>query len=380
MKNNIKNEIVILSGKGGVGKSTVAANLAISLALKGYKTGLLDVDIHGPSIPTILGLENARAEGTDKIIFPCSYGDNLLKVISIAFLLNNADDAIIWRGPAKTGIIKQFIEDVVWEELDYLIIDCPPGTGDEPLSVVQLLEDVTGAVIVTSPQKLAVTDVRKSINFCKKLNVPVLGVIENMSGFVCPECNKTIDIFKSGGGEKMAQDMNVPFLGKIPLDPGIVEAGDSGKPFVEFFSETGTAKIIEDIIKPIILYQNNKLELQKENIKTMKIAVPTHGGKLCLHFGHCEVFTLIDVDKTTKTITRKEELTPPPHEPGVLPKWLSEQKADVIIAGGMGSRARTLFEEYNIKVIVGTEETDPEKVVLNYLNDTLKTGLNTCDH
>ncbi len=252
MKNNIKNKIVVLSGKGGVGKSTVAANIAMSLALNGYKTGLLDVDIHGPSIPTILGLEGARAESTEQFLFPLVYGDDLLKVISIAFLLNNADDAIIWRGPAKTGVIKQFIENVAWEELDYLVVDCPPGTGDEPLSVVQLLEDVTGAVIVTTPQKLAIADVRKSVNFCKKVNVPVLGVIENMSGFVCPECNKTVDIFKSGGGEKMAQDMNVPFLGKIPIDPKIVEAGDSGKPFIYFYGETPTAKIMEDIINQIV--------------------------------------------------------------------------------------------------------------------------------
>ncbi len=252
MQNLIKNKIVVLSGKGGVGKSTVAANIALSLALKGYKTGLLDVDIHGPSIPTLLGLEKSRALGNETTLFPCDYGDGLLKVISIAFLLDNADDAIIWRGPAKAGVIKQFIENVEWGELDYLIVDCPPGTGDEPLSVIQLLEDVTGAVVVTTPQKLAISDVRKSVNFCEKVNVPVLGVIENMSGFVCPECNKTVDIFKSGGGEQMAQEMNIPFLGKIPLDPAVVEAGDSGKPFVYFYSKTQTAKIMEEIIDKLI--------------------------------------------------------------------------------------------------------------------------------
>ena len=258
MENNIKNKIVVLSGKGGVGKSTVAANIAISLALNGYKTGLLDVDIHGPSIPTILGLENARAKGTEESLIPCSYGDDLLKVVSIAFLVNNADDAIIWRGPAKTGVIKQFIENVEWGELDYLIVDCPPGTGDEPLSVIQLLENVIGSVIVTTPQKLAIADVRKSVNFCGKVNVPVLGVIENMSGFVCPECNKTVDIFKSGGGEEMAKDMNVPFLGKIPIDPNIVEAGDSGRPFIYHYSKTPTGKIMGKIIDEIIKHENNE--------------------------------------------------------------------------------------------------------------------------
>lgn len=264
MNNNIKNKIVVLSGKGGVGKSTVAANIAMSLALNGYRTGLLDVDIHGPSIPTILGLENERASGTEDSVFPIEYGKGTLKVISIAFMLKEADNAIIWRGPAKTGVIKQFIENVEWGDLDYLVVDCPPGTGDEPLSVIQLLEDVTGAVIVTTPQKLAITDVRKSVNFCEAVNTPVLGVIENMSGFVCPDCNKTVDIFKSGGGEKMAQDMGIPFLGKIPIDPNIVEAGDSGKPFVYFYGETTTAKIMEKIIEEIIGKITQKVAEKRE--------------------------------------------------------------------------------------------------------------------
>jgi len=247
----IKNKIVVMSGKGGVGKSTVAANIAMSLALKGYKTGLLDVDIHGPSIPTIFGLENQRLQGTEDKMFPIGFGENL-KIISIGFLMDNVNSAIIWRGPAKTGLIQQFIKDVEWGELDYLIVDCPPGTGDEPLSLIQIMESITGAVIVTTPQKLAIADVKKSINFCEKLAVPVIGVIENMSGFICPECHKTVDIFKSGGGENMAHDMNVPFLGKIPLDPNIVEAGDSGKPFLYFYSETPTAKIMEGILDQIL--------------------------------------------------------------------------------------------------------------------------------
>lgn len=249
--NKIKNKIVVMSGKGGVGKSTVAANIAMSLALQGYKTGLLDVDIHGPSIPTIFGVEKERATGTETSLNPITFGDNL-KIISIGFLIDDSEGAIIWRGPAKSGVIQQFIKDVEWGELDYLIVDCPPGTGDEPLSAVQILGEGTKAVIVTTPQKLAITDVKKSVNFCKKVNVPIIGIIENMSGFFCPECNKTIEIFKSGGGEKMAQEMNIPFLGKIPLDPQVVEAGDSGKPFVYFYSKTPTAQIMEEIIKPIM--------------------------------------------------------------------------------------------------------------------------------
>jgi len=370
---DIKNKIVVLSGKGGVGKSTVAANLAMSLALSGFKTGLLDIDIHGPSIPTILGLENKKLQETSHVICPYGYGDNL-KVISIGFLLKNTDDPIIWRGPAKVGFIQQLIRNVEWGELDYLIIDCPPGTGDEPLSIIQTLDTITGAVIVTTPQKLAITDVKKSVNFCKKLNVPVIGVIENMSGFICPDCNKTVEIFKSGGGQTMAQEMNVPFLGKIPLDPNIVEAGDSGKPFIYFYAETPTARTMENIIDSIVIYKNNK-----EN-KTMRFAIPTANGKLCAHFGHCEAFTFIDIEPDLNTIIGKETIIPPEHQPGILPPWIAEQGASIIIAGGMGERARVMFEEYNIKVVTGAQAGEPEQLVIDYLNNNLTTGINTCDH
>jgi len=246
----IKNTIVVLSGKGGVGKSTVATNIAMSLSLKGFRTGLLDVDIHGPSIPTLLGLDGARIESDGKFLLPIKYSDNL-KVISTGFMIDDQTKPIVWRGPLKMSFIKQMLSEVVWEELDYLIVDCPPGTGDEPLSVIQTLGEVTGAIIVTTPQKLAVVDVKKSVNFCKNLNTPILGVIENMSGFICPKCNERVEIFKSGGGEEMAKEMDVPFLGKIPISIEIVDAGDLGKPFVEYYANTESAKNIEEIIRPI---------------------------------------------------------------------------------------------------------------------------------
>lgn len=246
----IKNTIVVLSGKGGVGKSTVATNIAMTLALKGFKTGILDVDIHGPSIPTLLGLEGKRLESDGQFLLPIQHSENL-KVISTGFMIDDPTSPIVWRGPMKMGFIKQMIAEVLWEELDYLIVDCPPGTGDEPLSVIQTLGDVTGAIIVTTPQKLAVVDVKKSVNFCKKLNTPILGVIENMSGFVCPKCGERVEIFKSGGGEIMAKEMDIQFLGKIPLEADIVEAGDSGKPFMYFYSETVAGKIMEEIIGKI---------------------------------------------------------------------------------------------------------------------------------
>jgi len=251
----IKHRIVVLSGKGGVGKSTVATNIAVSLALNDKQVGLLDIDFHGPSIPKLLGLENKPLSIDGGAIIPSGYNENL-KVMSIGFLLQNRDDAVIWRGPLKMGAIKQFLSDVKWGELDFLIIDSPPGTGDEPLSIVQILGPGTKAVIVTTPQDLSLSDVRKSITFCRKLQVEVIGVVENMSGFVCPKCGTRIDIFKSGGGEKMALEMGVPFLGKIPLDPQIVESGDSGQPYVDVFSKSASAPAFEAAIKPILDLEN----------------------------------------------------------------------------------------------------------------------------
>jgi len=228
----IKHKILVLSGKGGVGKSTVAANLAVSLSLADKSVGLLDIDIHGPSIPKILNLEDKKLMALGDVIMPVPVSANLV-VMSIGFMLQDRDNPVIWRGPMKYQMIKQFLKDVQWGQLDYLIIDSPPGTGDEPLSVIQLLEKPDGAIIVTTPQQVALSDVRKSVSFCRSLNLPVIGVIENMSGFVCPKCGEKTDIFKSGGGEDMALEMNIPFLGRIPIDPQIVDACDSGEHYIQ---------------------------------------------------------------------------------------------------------------------------------------------------
>ncbi len=381
--NRIRRKILVLSGKGGVGKSTVATNLAISLALAGKRVGLLDVDIHGPSIPKMLRI-NSAAEVRNGAIRPVETAG--LKVMSIGFLLKNRDDAVIWRGPLKMNIIKQFLKDVDWGDLDYLIIDSPPGTGDEPLSVAQLAAPVDGALIVTTPQDVATADVRKSITFCRQLRLPVLGVVENMSGFICPSCGTVTDIFKTGGGERMATDMDVPFLGRIPLDPAVGEACDTGKPFIHHGHGTETAKAFEHVVRPILALTNktateqmNK-ETYKEGETIMKIAMPLVDGKLCAHFGHCEQFALLAVDEKAKTITDKQMLTPPAHEPGVLPRWLHEQGANIIIAGGMGQRAQSLFAENDIKVVVGASGETPEQIVTAYLTGTLKAGVNICDH
>jgi Mrp family chromosome partitioning ATPase len=253
----IKHKIVVLSGKGGVGKSTIATNIAVALSLKNQKVGLMDVDIHGPSIPKMLGLEGHVLRGTETGLAPIIYSDNL-RAMSVGFILRTQNDAVIWRAPLKHKLIRDFLTDVQWGELDYLIIDSPPGTGDEPLSVVQLLEDADGAVIVTTPQDVALIDVRKAITFCRQVKLPILGVVENMSGFVCPHCGKTVEIFKAGGGEALASELEVPFLGRIPLEPKIVDAGDSGRPYLEFHQGSETAKAYNTVIEPLLSLTQQK--------------------------------------------------------------------------------------------------------------------------
>ncbi len=227
----IQHKLLVMSGKGGVGKSSVAANISLGLAKRGHRVGLLDVDLHGPSIPGMLGLSGMFRIDEGQKMVPHSFND-CLQVVSIQCLLEDPDSAVIWRGPVKHGVIKQFISDVNWGELDYLVIDSPPGTGDEPLSVAQTIPDAH-AVIVTTPQEVALADVRKSINFCRKVNMPILGLVENMSGFVCPHCNKDIPLLGKGGGARTAERMKVHLLGSLPFDPRVVEAGDTGRSLLE---------------------------------------------------------------------------------------------------------------------------------------------------
>jgi ATP-binding protein involved in chromosome partitioning len=381
---HIRHKLIVLSGKGGVGKSMVAVNLAVALAQSGKRVGLLDVDIHGPSVPTMLGLEGAPIEGGQEELLPVDMEG--LKVMSIGFLLRNQDDAVIWRGPMKMGVIRQFLADVAWGDLDFLIVDSPPGTGDEPLSVCQLLGNVDGAVIVTTPQKVATVDVRKSISFCRQLGVPVLGVIENMSGFVCPRCGQVTDILRSGGGRRISEDMNVPFLGSIPIDPKIAESCDGGRAFIRCYTASPTAAIMRDIIEPIMALdrgepdeKSEKTTINKEDTH-MRIAIPLAEGKLSTHFGHAERFALMDVDPAAKVVVKREDVDAPEHEPGLLPRWLAERGARVIIASGMGRRAQDLFAEQGIKVVVGAPAETPERLVVDYLAGKLEAGENVCDH
>ena len=223
----IKRKILVMSGKGGVGKSTVAAYLALLLSVRGNRVGLLDVDLHGPSIPRLLNVQGSFDMPEEGVIKPYQFSKNL-GIVSIEMLLGDKDAAVIWRGPMKINAIRQFISDLTWGDLDFLIVDSPPGTGDEPLTVAQTIKEAK-ALIVTTPQEISLADVRKSINFCHQVSMPVLGVLENMSGLLCPHCHEKIDIFGRGGGKKMAAKMGVPFLGEIPLDARMVERGDVGK-------------------------------------------------------------------------------------------------------------------------------------------------------
>lgn len=242
--------IAVMSGKGGVGKSTVAVNVAVSLLLQGKRVGLLDVDIHGPSVPTMMGVEDAKLHWNEDGIQPVIKDG--LKIMSTGFILPTQDEAIIWRGAMKMTAIKQFITDVDWGDLDFLIVDLPPGTGDEPLSLCQLMGHMDGAIIVTTPQKVAEVDVRKSISFCKQLDVPILGIVENMSGFACPKCGEITPILSSGGGRRLAEAMDIPFLGAVPMDPALAEACDNGAPLVQSLAQSPTAKILAEITKPLL--------------------------------------------------------------------------------------------------------------------------------
>ncbi len=246
----IKHKIFILSGKGGVGKSSVSANLAASLSKKGYKTGLMDVDVHGPSIAQMLGLTELLDISKENLLLPKQVNENL-KVVSVQALMQDKDQAIIWRGPAKNGMIRQFVSTVDWGELDFLIIDAPPGTGDEPLTVVQTIPEAQG-VIITTPQEVALSDIRKSISFCKTVRLKTLGIVENMSGFKCPHCKESIDLFSSGGGEKTALAQGLGFLGSIPFDLRVVASGDKGVPVMLEDQASEFTKAFDQVVENIL--------------------------------------------------------------------------------------------------------------------------------
>jgi ATP-binding protein involved in chromosome partitioning len=385
----IKNKILVMSGKGGVGKSSVAAYLSVALAKKGYRVGLMDVDLHGPSIPHILGLKgNVQPGSLDGKARPVKYIKNM-DVISVESLLGeNKDTATIWRGPLKIGVIRQFIADVEWPDLDYMIIDSPPGTGDEPLTIAQTIPDAK-AVIVTTPQEISLADVRKSINFCRQVKMEILGLVENMSGLKCPHCGKLVEIFKTLGGMLTAKKEGLRLLGLLPFEPEVVSMGDLGSMALldddKLLITQEFNKIVDEIIELTKIATTttpepkNKIPMRKKHSgDTNMIVVPVSEGKLSSHFGHCKQFAFIEIQHGK--IAKTKMLAPPAHEPGVLPRWLNEQGADIVIAAGMGEKAQQLLEENGIEVIIGAPMDSPESLTNQYLSGTLATGTNVCDH
>jgi len=387
---HIKNKILVMSGKGGVGKSSIAAYLSVALAKRGYKVGLMDVDLHGPSIPRLLGLRGTIRPGTQETkAKPIEYLPNM-EVISIEPLMGeDKDQATIWRGPLKIGVIRQFIADIEWSDLDYLIVDSPPGTGDEPLTVAQTIPDAE-ALIVTTPQEISLADVRKSIHFCRQVNMKILGLVENMSGLVCPHCGKVVDLFKTGGGMITAKQENVMLLGSLPLEPTVVRNGDAGNMALLDNKDLQFTRSFHEIVDKIIETHKDKVAFpmtggdvtrhpeKKEANGQKTLVIPVANGKLSPHFGHCEEFAFIETEKGE--IKAHEMKTPPPHEPGVLPRWLYEQGADVVITGGMGDQAQQLLREKGIEVILGAPMDSPESIAHQFLSGSLVTGNNVCDH
>jgi ATP-binding protein involved in chromosome partitioning len=380
----IGQKLLVLSGKGGVGKSTVAANLAAALAAGGAQVGLLDVDIHGPSIPKLLGLEGLQPEASDDGLRPVRVNAQLA-VMSIGFFLDDASAPVIWRGPRKFGAIRQFLKDVEWGPLDYLVVDSPPGTGDEPLAVAELVGAPARAVIVTTPQELAVADVRRCVSFCRSLKIDIAGIVENMSGLTCPHCGEHIALFKQGGGRRLAEEVGVPLLGTIPIDPLVVRSGDAGLPLHDRGVAGPAAQAFAALVAGLTGAAGAPTTpaaavAASQETCPMIIAIPLEGERLSTHFGHCASFALYDVDEAARVARGKTVVAAPPHEPGLLPRWLHERGANVIIAGGMGQRAQELFAQNGIRVIVGAAPQASDEVVAAYLAGTLEHGANACDH
>jgi len=372
----IGHKLVVISGKGGVGKSTIAVNLAYGLAVRGQRVGILDVDIHGPNVAKMLGLDGQRlAVGPGGKMAPLEV--DTVKVMSMASLLDDPDSPVVWRGPLKMGAIKQFLTEIDWGVLDYLVVDAPPGTGDEPLSVCQLIPDLDGSIIVTTPQEVALLDSRKCVRFSKLLKVPLLGIVENMSGLICPHCGGRIDLFKTGGGGRAAVELGVPFLGKLPIEPEIVSSGDEGRPFVHHNGESEAGQAMNAIVDRIMTAVSGgkspgasgdldrqsrsktpEKPVEKEDaMKRIAIAVEDDLGlesEVSMHFGRCSHYTFVEVeDGEVSTFRVVGNPYYEAHTPGAVPNFIREEGADVMVAGGMGPRAIGMFEEFGIEVVTG---------------------------
>ncbi len=355
---NIRHKILVMSGKGGVGKSSVAVSLALALARRGFTVGLMDVDIHGPNVLRMLGLKDPFDLTSGQFPLPPEIFHNL-KVISIEVLMRNRDLAVIWRGPLKHQLIRQFLTEVQWGFLDYLVIDAPPGTGDEPMSVAQTIPEAR-PLIVTTPQEISLADVRKSIDFCQKVNMQMLGIVENMSGYACPHCGKDLPLFKKGGGERTAQAAGVPFLGSLPFDPRVVEAADQGQLLA--LAEEDTAFF--QGLRPIVSYIEKVLPPKPAREPGVSIfAVPVADGQVAPKFSLAPQFALITVKNGA--IQGKQMLDTPP-EIAELPAWLESLNVSHVLAGDLGEGPREVLKKKGIEVITEVAAGDPEALVLRY--------------
>jgi len=369
--------VAVMSGKGGVGKSTIATSLAVQLAQLGHTTGLLDIDFHGPSVPTLLGLGSGLPPSDDGTLNPIVL-DSGLRVMSLGLLLGGSDEAVIWRGPMKIGVIDQLLGDVAWGDLDFLVIDCPPGTGDEPLSLGQAIP-TTEVIMVGTPQEVAMADVRKAVTFCRKLGLRLLGLIETMGVVQCPQCGERIPLFRQ---RDAARPADIPLLAEVPFDPALHAACDEGRAETFLADENPTANALRELARWVGEGGATPHETAGRNKKgghaPMRYAIPTADGRLTMHFGHVEAFALVNVEDGT--VTGVLSATPPSHAPGALPAWLKENDVGIVIAGGMGQRAQGLLSQSGIQVILGAPSESPEELVRQHLAGTLAAGDNICDH
>ena len=357
---SVRKVIAIVSGKGGVGKSSVTSMMAVSMQRLGYNTAVLDADITGPSIPKAFGIKE-KATGSELGIFP-QKSKTGIEIMSINLMLENETDPVLWRGPILGGTVKQFWTDVIWSDIDFMFIDMPPGTGDVPLTVFQSIP-VDGIIIVTSPQELVSMIVTKAVKMAEMMDVPVLGLVENMSYFLCPDNGKEYKVFGESHIEEIAKTYNLEVLAKLPIDPRISAACDRG--MIELFEGDWFEKIAKRL----------EMEEKKMEMRNMKVAVAALGADVTEHFGHCESFLVFDI--AGGKIVKEESVPNPGHKPGFLPNFLADRGVNVIISGGMGGGAVDIFNERNVEVIVGAAGT-AKAAVESYLMGELQSTGSVC--
>ncbi|WP_449243907.1 P-loop NTPase [Desulfobacca acetoxidans] len=363
----IRYKLFILSGKGGVGKSSVAVTLALALARRGFDVGLLDVDLHGPDVYRMLGL----GKPLSLIHGEHSLPEDLkhLKIISVEAMMQNRDAAIIWRGAVKHKIIRQFLSQIEWEALDFLIIDAPPGTGDEHLAIAESIPEAR-AVIVSTPQEISLADVRKSINFCQKIGLQIIGVVENMSHVVCADCGTSIPLFRSGVGDQAIRSLNLNLLGSLPFDPQIVAAADDGRlkdldpADSPFFQELDT--VLNNIFTAVGQTEPQK-SLAAGEPGVTRFAVPVQDGRLAEQFSQNQHFALITVRRNQ--IVEQREAIPPDFKPGILPAWLKREGVTHIIAAGLKTSVQDFFNRQGLTVILASSGLSPETLVKQHLDN-----------